>query len=97
MGFADLATRLLAAAFNFALCGACLYYISIASREIRWSRSCRWIVTRDPEPAPFWTRFFISCLAALVSLAIGILMLVPAAHPAPPPVQGPITQISPAH
>jgi hypothetical protein len=69
--------RVLAAAVNFAVCGACIFYIHLARDEMRWSRSNRRFVTRHPQPAVFWTKIVFAAVASLVALAVGILILIP--------------------
>jgi hypothetical protein len=73
----DVLPRVLAAAVNFAVCGACIFYIHLSREDMRWSRSSRRFVTRHPEPAVFWTKIIFAAVASLVALAVGILILIP--------------------
>jgi hypothetical protein len=68
--------RILAAAVNFAVGGACVFYIYLASKDMRWSRTRRRFVTNHPEPHVFWIKLIFAFVATFVATGIGILILV---------------------
>ena len=77
LAISDHSMRLLTAIVNLLVCCACIVYLYLASRDVRWSRSRRRFIIKHPEPAVFWTKMIFAGVATLISLAIGVLILVP--------------------
>jgi hypothetical protein len=69
------AIRVIAALVNFGVATAGIIFIKIRSSDMRWSRTARRFVTRDPLPAVFWSKMIFAVFATLFAIALGVLLL----------------------
>jgi hypothetical protein len=74
----DWLVSVIAALGCFVICGACAVYLRTAYGRVRWSRSMQQIVTRHPNPTVFWAKVTVVVSGAILSLAMGVLLI--AAH-----------------
>ncbi len=74
------ALRILLAIVNFGIGVAGIIYIRIIARDMRWSRSNKRFVTRDPQPELFWLKLVFGSLAITFTFAIGLLLLFPPSY-----------------
>lgn len=69
------AIRVIAALVNFGVAAASIIFIKIQCSDMRWSRTLKRFVTRDPLPIVVWSKIFFALFAALFTIALGILLL----------------------